>query len=139
MLIVPETVLLVTMVCNSGGKLRKSGEEVTFWSDAGHVCLSFVSNPVEQFPAASIEQAIAEDFATISDVRHVLISDSGDALEVWIAVDQPTAETRATIFDKQLAIFDAFPETEFDFNLVDASGRSAKDIVSGVPVYFSRG
>jgi hypothetical protein len=57
---------------------------------------------------------------------------------VWIAVDDPTPEVRARIYQKEMELIDGFPEIDFDFNLVLAMGRSHAEIATGASVIYSR-
>jgi hypothetical protein len=86
----------------------------------------------------SLEAALANDFALVPDVRHVLIERADDNLLVWIALDNSTRDVREKIFQKQFEIIDGFPEVSFDFNVVAAKNRSSLDFASGAQLIYSR-
>src|ERR1039457_61618 len=72
--------------------------------------------------ADDLETALGKDFGGIPQVRHVLAERVDGPLLVWIAVDNPEASVRKRIYQKELELIDGFPEIDFDFNLVPASG-----------------
>ncbi|WP_263411099.1 hypothetical protein [Terriglobus tenax] len=86
----------------------------------------------------SLEFSIAHDFASLKDVRHVLMEMAEGNMLIWIAVDNPTREIREQVFQKQFGIIDAFPEYSFDFNLLGAKGRNASEIATNAKVVYSR-
>jgi hypothetical protein len=84
------------------------------------------------------EEALTQDLSAIPQVRHVLTDYANGILSVWIAVDDPRPEVRYRVYDKELELLSAFPEVEFDFNLIPSLGRSAAEIASRAKVAFSR-
>ena len=88
--------------------------------------------------ADPVEIALGKDFATIPQVRYVLTERVDGPLLVWIAIDNAEASVRRKIYQKELELMDGFPEIEFDFNLVPAIGRDAKEVATGAHVVFSR-
>lgn len=97
-----------------------------------------VINP-EILTAKSIESALAEDFAAVQEVRHILTEQVEGNLLVWIAIDRADSyELRSRVYDKELALMDGFPEINFDFNLIPALERNAKDLATGARVVYSR-
>jgi hypothetical protein len=88
--------------------------------------------------ADPVEIALGKDFATIPQVRYVLTERVDGPLLVWIALDSTETSVRRNVYRKELELMDAFPETEFDFNLVAAMGRDAKELATGAHVVFSR-
>ncbi len=86
----------------------------------------------------SLEIAMAKDFASVPQVRHVMAERVDGPFLVWIAVDDPTPEVRARIYQKEMELIDGFPEIDFDFNLVLAMGRSHAEIATGASVIYSR-
>jgi hypothetical protein len=86
----------------------------------------------------SLEIAMAKDFACVPQVRHVMAEHVDGPFLVWIAVDDPTPEVRARIYQKEMELIDAFPEIDFDFNVVLAMGRSYAEIATGASVIYSR-
>jgi hypothetical protein len=72
--------------------------------------------------ADDLETALGRDFAAIPQVRHVLTEWAGGPLLVWIAVDNPEASVRQSIYQKELELIDLFPEIDFDFHLIPALG-----------------
>ncbi len=86
----------------------------------------------------SLEGALAKDFATVPEVRHVLAEHADGNLLIWIAVDNPRYEVRERIYQKQLEIMDGFPEVVFDFNLVPTLNREPRELATGAHVVYSR-
>ncbi|HEX7360917.1 MAG TPA: hypothetical protein VF283_10535 [Bryobacteraceae bacterium] len=78
-----------------------------------------------------IEKAVAEDLAAVSAVTHVITQAVDNGMLVWIVVDDPKLDVRYEIFDKEQALIDAFPETEFDFNIIPRMGRDASELIQG--------
>lgn len=85
-----------------------------------------------------LREALAEDFATVPQVRNVLVDRVDEAMLVWIVADNPERPVRDRIFQKQLGLMDAFPEIDFDFNLIPSMGRPIEEIVTAVRPVYSR-
>lgn len=136
-MIVVETVLYVVMVY---GEHRKAEDRVIrFSSDTPTLLLSSercVSASL--FPSGSLEQAITDDFSTVPEVQRVMIERDSDDLLVWVAIDNPDRATRDRIFDKQLSVIDAFPEINFDFNLVPYIDKNLGDVATSSHLIYSR-
>jgi hypothetical protein len=81
---------------------------------------------------------LANDLAGVPQVRYVFIKSVDNATLVWVAVDDHRREVRERIFERELSIMDAFPEINFDFNLVPAMGRTAAEIASDAELVYSR-
>jgi hypothetical protein len=94
----------------------------------------------EILTSSSLEIALANDFARVPQVRHVLIEKADGPLFVLIAVDEPESESGACsqIYQKQLDLIAAFPEIEFDFTLIPARDRAPDEIATGARVVYSR-
>jgi hypothetical protein len=88
--------------------------------------------------ANSIETALGKDFGGIPQVRHVLTEWVDGPLLVWIALDNPEAKVRKRVYQKELELMDAFPDIDFDFNLIPALGRTAEQLATGAHIVFSR-
>jgi hypothetical protein len=86
----------------------------------------------------TLEGAIAKDFASVPQVRHVLTEWVDGPLLVWIAADDPQPDIRRRIYQKQLELINAFPEVAFDFNLVPSRNRRPEELASGARVVYSR-
>lgn len=92
----------------------------------------------EALTSNSVEAVLASGFAGVPQVRHVLIEKADGPLLVWIAVDNPEPAVRRRIYQQELDLIEAFPETDFDFNLIPAMNRPASEIVTGARVVYSR-
>jgi hypothetical protein len=86
----------------------------------------------------NIEALLANDFASVPQVRHVLIEKADGPLLILIAVDNPEPGVRRQIYQKELALIAAFPEIEFDFNLIPAMNRAPHEIATGARAVYSR-
>lgn len=86
----------------------------------------------------SIETVLANDFASVPQVRHVLIEKADGPLLVLIAVDDPEPGVRRQIYQKELDLIAAFPDVDFDFNLIPAMNRASDEIATGARVVYSR-
>jgi hypothetical protein len=86
-----------------------------------------------------INAALAKDFASIPQVVCVLVQQDGNTVTVWLGLDDTSQEVRHRVYDKELAVIDAFPASEFDFNLIPTLGRPVESLISEpVTVAFSR-
>jgi hypothetical protein len=88
--------------------------------------------------SADLESAIARDFSAVPEVRHVLLERADGNLLVWIALDNPVSPVREKVFQKELSLIEGFPEIEFDFNVVPAMNRDARDLATNARVVYSR-
>lgn len=88
------------------------------------------THPIVLF-SDDIEKVVAKDLAAISDVSHVFTHVVETSVLVWIVVDDPRIDVRHQIFDRELALINEFPETEFDFNIVPRMGREADEVIRG--------
>jgi len=89
--------------------------------------------------AEPLESAIAKDFASLPEVRHVLSEYVDGNLLLWIAIDNAGSyDVRSRVYDKELALMDGFPEINFDFNLIPAMDRNVRELASGAKIIFSR-
>ena len=88
--------------------------------------------------SSTLQAALAEDLASVRQVRDVLIENVKGALLVWIVVDDPERQVRDKIFQKQLDLMDAFPKIDFDFNLIPSMGRPVSEITTDARSVYSR-
>jgi hypothetical protein len=88
--------------------------------------------------SVTLEDALAQDFELISDVRFVSVERADDNLLVWIALDSPTKENREKVFQKQFELIEGFPEISFDFNLIPSMNRTRNEFVSDAKLIYSR-
>ena len=86
----------------------------------------------------NIEALLANDFASVPQVRHVLIENADGPVFVLIAVDNPEPSVRRQIYQKELDLLAAFPEIDFDFNVIPAMNRAPDEIATGARVVYSR-
>ncbi len=137
-MLVVETLVFVVLVCES--RRSSVGEQVVHFDSQYEGLL--LTNEAGVEPAVAIadnlETAMSKDFASVSEVRHVLTERADGNLLVWIAVDDPRPEVRKRIYQKELSLIEGFPEVDFDFNLIPAMGRAADDLATGARVVFSR-
>jgi len=85
--------------------------------------------------AYNLEVALAKDLSSLAEVRHVFTKWADGNLLVWIAIDNAESyQVRSQIYDKELGLMDGFPEISFDFNLIPAMGRAAKDLASDAKI-----
>ena len=85
-----------------------------------------------------LRTALARILGLVPQVRHVMAETAEGVTVVWIAVDDPQPDVRRAIYQKELEIIDAFPDVDFDFNLVPSMGRPPADIVTDAAVVYSR-
>ena len=144
MLFFVETVLLVALACPE--YTREGVSMVSFFSTPvsrllgkdEFTTLGYQASALIQIRGDSLEVAIAKDFSAVPQVCHVLSEKTLDGFSILVTLEEYDRSTRERIFDKELAIMDAFPEINFDFNLVAALGRSAYEIATGNQVLYSR-
>lgn len=73
----------------------------------------------------------------ISHVEQIIVSESYQALHVYVVVDEVTWSTADQIYSRELRLAEQFPSISFDFNLIRRRGRpldafftiSARDVV----------
>src|ERR1700683_1130581 len=88
--------------------------------------------------SATLESALAADFALNPHVQAVFAERAEGNLLVWIAVDNPTREIREKVFQKQFDLIDGFPEVSFDFNIIARRDRSPQEFASEAKLIYSR-
>ena len=88
--------------------------------------------------SATLESALAKDFALNPHVQAVFVDRVEGNLLVWIAVDDPTREIREKVFQKQFDLIDGFPEISFDFNIIAGRDRSPQEFASEAKLIYSR-
>jgi hypothetical protein len=104
----------------------------------GQEALSREIGPVKSDDNA-VGIAIANEFASIPEIRHVMTEQVDGPLVVWIAIDDSTPEkARMRVYEKELELIDGFPEVDFDFNLVQTAGRDPREIAAVARVVYSR-
>jgi|SRR6185437_10997541 len=138
------------MISIAAGVLLIASARTPHRSDVGLHMIQFNSSPVDAILrsenstlarndiADPLEGALSKDLASIRQVRHVLTHKVNESLLVWIALDNPEPDIRHLIYEKELGLINGFPDVEFDFNLVPAMGRAAREIVSNANVVYSR-
>ncbi|MFZ0562044.1 MAG: hypothetical protein WBX02_04980 [Terriglobales bacterium] len=92
----------------------------------------------ELFSGLHLEDALALDLSLVREVRHVSVERADNNLLVWIALDNPIAEVRERVFQKELELIEGFPEIDFDFNVVQAKSRDPHQFASSAKVIYSR-
>ena len=72
------------------------------------------------YPARTIEQMIKEDFASIPEVTEVRVDvdDNNYLVSVELSDENPNRPLREKIFRKEFGLLKAFPDLQFDFDLV---------------------
>lgn len=89
--------------------------------------------------SGNLEGALAQDLASIPDVRYVLTERAEGNLLVWVIIDNAESyESRSRVYEKELGLMDAFPEVSFDFNLIPSMDRDPRNLASGAQVVYSR-
>jgi hypothetical protein len=84
------------------------------------------------------EDVLASGFASVPQVRHVLVENAAGPLIVWIAADNPEPAVRRRILSEGIGRYEAFPETDFDLNLIPAMNGTASEIAAQARVVYSR-
>jgi hypothetical protein len=104
-------------------KDRKSST-VTFGADGVEFPASSLDPSLESYQAThAVDAALRTEFAAVPEVCQVAIERILDSCLVWIALDNPEREVREKVFDQELRLIEAFPEVNFDFQLVPAVNR----------------
>jgi hypothetical protein len=89
--------------------------------------------------SGNLEMALAQDLASIQDVRYVLTERAEGNLLVWIIIDNAESyESRSRVYEKELGLLDAFPEENFDFNLIPSREGDPRTFATGAQVVYSR-
>jgi hypothetical protein len=122
-------------------KCSTDGDQVLhFDSNGNKICWTMQSSITpEASLSVGLEDALAQDLASIPEVRHVLTERVDGSLLVWIAIDDAGSyDVRSQVYEKELGIIDGFPEVNFDFNLIPAMNRNANQLATGAQVVYSR-
>jgi hypothetical protein len=131
-----ETSLLYVVLAVSSAKSGAGEGVVCLSSDKNQMVFS-VSKPASEIIPTDLVTAIGRDLSTVAEVRHVMAEHAEGNLLVWILADNPDAEVREKIFNKQFSIIDGFPEISFDFNLI-SSARSIRETSSSARLIYTR-
>lgn len=131
-----ETSLLYVVLAVSSARSGEGEGVVCLSSDKNRMVFS-VSKPASEIIPTDLVTAIGRDLSTVPEVRHVLAEHAEGNLLIWILADNPNAEVREKIFNKQFSIIDGFPEISFDFNLI-SSVRSVRETSSSARLIYTR-
>jgi hypothetical protein len=118
-MIVAEVAFFATMICTTAGK-RSDGNLHRFTS-AGSNVIS-ISNGV------SLEAALITELQEMEGVRRVLLSRTGNKIDVSVTIDSLDFAIFHPIAQKELDLFALHPELDFHFSILPES--SASDVVS---------
>ena len=61
---------------------------------------------------------------------------TGDCYAVWTVVDRVDDQTREAIYWQEWALMEQYPESDFDFHLLERRGRSLETLVTVTSVDF---
>jgi hypothetical protein len=79
------------------------------------------------FSGSSMEKLVISEFQDIDGVRDTQTEREGKQLSVKIEVEKFDRPTRNKIFAKEKELYQEFPNTYFDFCLVDVSPEAGED------------
>jgi len=68
--------------------------------------------------------------AHVSEVRAVLVKQTGKALEIYVGVDEFNMQVNEKIYDVEEQIIDGFLSLEFDFHIISLHGRPSIEVIS---------
>jgi hypothetical protein len=91
------------------------------------------------WPVIQIESAIGERLAAIPEVERVYVASRGEVLFVWTATRDFQRSVRNRIYAIEKELFRAFPNIEFDFNVVEASEDIYPEDISDAIVAYTKG
>lgn len=77
-----------------------------------------------------IASAVAASFACLTEVQRVYVAPRGNALFLWTVVHPFDRPVRNKIYELEERLVSQFPNTEFDFNLLDNSAESNLDTLA---------
>jgi len=86
--------------------------------------------------ALSEVQVFWERLATIPAVEAVMARRTGDRYAVWTVVDRIDDQTRETIYWQEWALMEQYPESDFDFHLLERRGRPLETLVTVTAMDF---
>ena len=98
------------------------------------VCGPFESSPLY---SQGVEDALANDIATVPEVNSIFVERADGNLLVWIVADNPSRSVREQIFQKQFELIDAFSEVSFDFNIVSTRTQNPGEVASGAKLIYT--
>jgi len=108
--------------------------------DSSPVCVFTVSGSPDSSPlySESLEHALAADLSVIQEINFIFVERAEGNLLVWVSVENPVAEVRERIFQKQYDLIEGFPEISFDFNLILGKGNDPKQYSTSSKIIYTR-
>jgi hypothetical protein len=91
------------------------------------------------WPVTQIDSAIGERLGTIPEVERVYVASRGEVLFVWTVTRDFQRSVRNRIYAIEKELFRAFPNIEFDFNVVEASEDTYPEDISDAIVAYTKG
>lgn len=91
-------------------------------------------------PALSQAQMIRNSLFSIKGVERVFINNDRSRYGVLIVLPEMNRDIERQVFAREQEIITAFPDSDFDFDIVFLCGRELRDIISpkGKEVFASR-
>ena len=87
-----------------------------------------------------VEDFIGYELIMIPEVEYVFVEkDVDESYVVSTIVNERDFEVRSRIYDRELAIFDAHPGIEFEFNVISRRNRPLEQIITSNTKPYKRG
>ena len=118
---ISETALALSVICTDPRK--KTSEQELYYIDDGNPC----RNSFQIFSGTSMERMLASNFQDINGVSAVHVRKNGWQFSIEIDLSLFDRPTRNKVFEKELEMYVEFPNTSFEFCVVDASSKGAED------------
>jgi hypothetical protein len=68
--------------------------------------------------------------ADIPEVEAVLANHANGVYSIWTVVDEPSADVRAKIYEKEWQLMEQYPQFGFSFHILEREGEELGNLVS---------
>jgi hypothetical protein len=131
--------VVMSVMLTASAKRFGSGDTCFYACSGEESCTIAVMGSAESsvLHGVTVESALAADLSSVAEVKRIFVERADGNLLVWVAAVRPSKEIREKIFQKQFDLIDAFPEIEFDFNLVSTDAEFPSEIASEAKLIYT--
>ena len=122
-MIIAETALAVTFLCSNLPNRKRSGEFPHYISSGSRNCFQIASG-------ITLEAQVTEDIKNLPGVRSVSVQRNGSTFTVDVFMENLEIESFRRVSDKELALFDEFPDLNFNFMILPVEALEDMSFVS---------
>lgn len=74
--------------------------------------------------------AFRDMLADIPEVEAVLANHANGVHSIWTVINEPSAEVRAKIYEKEWQLMEQYPQFDFSFHILEREGETLENLVS---------